>query len=114
MSPPEAPEQPLAAEDEGVRDVVYRFEGNWAADEAMCAEPPWRFTETGYQTAGEVSCTFERIGTVPGGYDIAALCQAQAPAQPYRISLRFAQSADAMLVEGSPSGAIGLIRCPEG
>jgi hypothetical protein len=93
-------------------DAEYRYIGNWAADAAACADPPWRFEARRLTTKGEVACAFDRVGKTPAGYEIAATCTAEAPPAPYVIRLSFAESARAMLVEGGPfSGPVGLVWC---
>lgn len=90
----------------------YRFTGHWAVDQAACKSPPWKFTEKDLTTKGEVYCRFDRIASVPGGYDIAAACQAEGNETRETMRLRFAESAGAMLVESDQTyKAIGLIRC---
>jgi hypothetical protein len=96
-SPPES-EQPF-------------FVGRWAAEEAMCASGAWTFTATSLSTAGEVSCTFDRVTETAAGYEIAATCTAEGPPAPHTIRLSYAQSAQALLVEGGPFQPIGLIAC---
>jgi hypothetical protein len=88
------------------------FVGRWAAREDLCREGAWVFTESGVSTAGEVSCTFDTARRVAAGYQIAATCTAHAPAKPYEIRLSYAESAQALLVEGGPFADIGLIACP--
>jgi hypothetical protein len=88
-----------------------RYVGRWAATKKLCASGAWRFYATHLETAGEVSCTYRRVDAVPGGYDLHATCTAQAPPQPDVITLRFAESAQAMLVDSKVLPSIGLIYC---
>jgi hypothetical protein len=88
------------------------YVGRWAADAGLCAGGAWVFTETTLNTAGEVSCTFNTITPTTTGYTIQATCTAEAPPAPATIHLSYAQSAQALLVEGGPFSPIGLIRCP--
>jgi hypothetical protein len=89
------------------------FVGRWAAREELCDDGAWVFTERGVSTAGEVSCTFDSAQRVPAGFEIAATCTAEGPPAPYDIRLRYAESAQALLVEGGPFADIGLIACPK-
>lgn len=89
-----------------------RYVGLWAVDAAACADPPWRFEARRLSTRGEVGCAFDAVREVPAGYEIAATCTAQAPPEPHTIKLSFAESAEAMRVEGGPwSEPIALVRC---
>ena len=88
-----------------------RYVGRWAATEQQCASAAWRFHATHLETAGEVSCSYPRVDTVPGGYDLHAACTAEAPPAPDLIKLRFAESAQAMLVESKTLKSTGLIYC---
>jgi len=54
-----------------------RFVGLWAASQDMCTDPAWRFRTDGVSTQGEVSCTFNQISEIAGGYDVQATCQAE-------------------------------------
>jgi hypothetical protein len=92
-------------------DTEYRYVGRWAATEQLCASSVWRFEPQRLVTAGEVSCTFDSVDKAPGGYDIHATCTAEAPPQPDLIKLRFAESAQAMLVESQVLSPTGLIYC---
>jgi len=88
-----------------------RYVGRWAATEQLCASGAWRFYATHLETAGEVSCSYDRVDKVPGGYDLHAMCTAEAPPMPDLIKLRFAESAQAMLVESKTLKSTGLIYC---
>lgn len=92
-------------------DAEYRYVGRWAATEQLCTSGAWRFAPKRLDTAGEVSCAFDSVDKVPGGYDIHANCTAEAPPQPDTIKLRFAESAQAMLVESRVLSSAGLIYC---
>jgi hypothetical protein len=93
-------------------DAPFRYEGLWAVDTKACADPPWRFEARRLATKGEVSCAFDEVTPIPAGYRIAATCTAEGPPLPHTLTLTFAESAKAMLVEGGPfSGPIGLVWC---
>ena len=89
----------------------HRYVGRWAATEQLCTSGTWRFEPKRLDTAGDVSCAFDSIEKAPGGYDIRATCTAEAPPQPDTIRLRFAESAQAMLVQSRVLPSAGLIYC---
>lgn len=89
-----------------------RYVGLWAAEQGMCAEPPWRFEANEISTRGEVNCRFQNVREIPGGYEIDATCTAEAPPAPYQIRLTFAESARAMMIEGGPwTAGASLVFC---
>ena len=88
-----------------------RYIGRWAATKQLCGSGAWRFYATHLKAAGEVSCSYHRVDQVLGGYDLHATCTAEAPAAPDLIKLRFAESAQAMLVDSRTLKSIGLIYC---
>jgi hypothetical protein len=90
----------------------YRFIGRWAADERQCSAQAWRFTATALSTPAGSHCTFMKVKEVPGGYDIAARCTAEAPPVNDTLKLRFAESARALLFESGSIADAGLVRCP--
>jgi hypothetical protein len=79
-------------------DSAQRYVGRWAARQQLCDTGAWRFEPKRLTTAGEVSCDFDDVTKVPGGYDIAATCLAEGQTSQDTIRLRFAESAQAMLV----------------
>lgn len=89
----------------------YRFVGNWAAEERLCADKAWVFTANMLRTPAGSVCRFANVRSVPGGYDIAARCTAEGPPVDDRIEIRFAESAGAMLFESRAIADAGLIRC---
>lgn len=88
-----------------------RFVGLWAATAEGCANPAWRFHADQVSTAGEVSCSFRSVRQTQTGYDIDALCTAEAPPRDYKIQIGFAESARAMMLTGGPWSASGLVYC---
>lgn len=115
---PDAPGQPVAADTTTPAGELprasspTRYVGLWSAASMSCADPAWRFEADHLATKGEVSCDFENVVTVPGGYDIAARCTAEGEEKAYTLRLRFAESAKAMLVSGGPfSEEVGLVYC---
>jgi len=88
-----------------------RFVGLWASDVKNCATAAWRFTDTSLSTPAGSHCTFSKVTPVPGGYDIAASCTAEAPAKDETIKIRFAESAQAMLFERDAIADAGLVYC---
>ena len=92
-------------------DAEYRYVGRWAATQQLCATGAWRFQPKRLETAGEVSCTFDEVDKAAGGYDIAASCLAEGNRSTDTIELRFAESAQAMLVQSRMWNGVGLIYC---
>lgn len=88
-----------------------RFLGRWAASEELCADRAWRFTAGGLKTPAGSACRFDKVAKVPGGYDIEARCTAEGPERAERITLRFAESARAMLFEAEGIADAGLVYC---
>lgn len=88
-----------------------RFAGRWAAEERLCETTAWRFTEGGLNTPAGSVCRFTDVREVPGGYDIAALCTAEAPERADTLRLRFPESAGGMLFESDSIADAGLVRC---
>ena len=88
-----------------------RFVGRWAATEALCGQAAWRFTPTQLTTPAGSVCLFEEVRIVPGGFDIAARCTAEAPERDDTIRLRFAESAGGMLFGSASIADAGLVRC---
>ncbi|MGD9738493.1 MAG: hypothetical protein AB7O56_15505 [Bauldia sp.] len=86
------------------------FVGEWAADAAGC-DDPWVITTTELVTPGEVACTFDAVTQTATGYSVAAQCTAEAPPAPYTLRMSYAQSAQALLIEGAPFEPIGLVAC---
>ena len=90
-----------------------RYFGRWAVAEEFCRDSTWRFTERELTTPAGSVCRFTDVREVPGGYDIAARCTAEAPEQDDRIRLRFPESAGGMLFESDVIADAGLVRCPD-
>jgi hypothetical protein len=88
-----------------------RFVGLWASDVKNCSTAAWRFTDTSLSTPAGSHCTFSKVTAVPGGYDIAASCTAEGPANAETIKLRFAESAQARLFESDAIPDTGLVYC---
>jgi hypothetical protein len=90
-----------------------RFVGRWAAEERLCADTAWRFTAGELRTPAGSICRFTEVREVPGGYDIAARCTAEAPERDDVLRLRFPESAGGMLFESDSIADAGLVRCEE-
>ena len=90
-----------------------RYFGSWAVAEEFCRDTTWRFAERELTTPAGSVCRFTDVREVPGGYDIAARCTAEAPERDDRIRLRFPESAGGMLFESDVIADAGLVRCPE-
>jgi hypothetical protein len=113
LSPSPSPAPPSSTGRLPPADAANRYVGRWATRESLCKSGTWRFEPQRLVTAGEVACDFDHVGKVPGGYDIAALCRAEGETSKDTIKLRFAQSAQAMLVQ-SKMWDVGLIYCGPG
>ena len=88
-----------------------RFVGRWAKSQAECTTKPWIFTEKEITAVDGPHCTIYHIATAPGGYDLAATCPAKVPEHTDLISIRFAESAQAILVESNAISPMGLVYC---
>jgi hypothetical protein len=89
-----------------------RFVGRWAAEQSLCENAAWRFTESELRTPDGSVCRFNDVRAVAGGYDIAARCTTQEPEQDDELRIRFPESAsDAMLFEAESIPDEGLIPC---
>ena len=92
-------------------EAEYRFVGRWAADQRLCENEAWRFTDSELRTPTGSVCRFTDIRAVDGGYDIAAHCTAEGPEMEDQLRIRFAESAGAMLFESEHVAEEGLIPC---
>jgi hypothetical protein len=90
---------------------AHRFVGTWAKSQAECRSKPWIFTADSLNATDGPKCSFYKVSTAPGGYDIAATCPAKEPVHTDLFKLRFAESAGAMLVESNAISPTGLIYC---
>jgi hypothetical protein len=88
-----------------------RFVGRWASSAANCPNLAWRFTERRLETPAGSVCTFSEVTPAEGGYDIVATCTAEGPPTEDRITIRFAESAQAMLFESDSIADAGLVYC---
>jgi hypothetical protein len=88
-----------------------RFVGRWATEADLCDSAAWEFSEAGLETPAGSVCRFVDMAEVPGGYDIDALCTAEAPEREDRIELRFPESAGGMTFESGSIADSGLVRC---
>ena len=104
----------LSAPNAGVlppANAALRFVGRWATKQENCASKPWHFTTRELTVSGGPHCSFYNVAKVPGGYDVAAQCPTKEPIHTDLIKLRFAESAQAMLVESNAINPTGLIYC---
>lgn len=93
---------------------MFRFVGRWAESVEMCREEPWTITSDRLTAPEDVACDLTRIEKSPGGYAIDARCTIDGETQDDHIVLRFAESAQALLVEGAETlPETGLIHCGE-
>lgn len=120
-SPPPSPatqsasqpaEEPAAAGALPPSDATFRYVGRWAESAEQCRSEAWTFTRNRVVTPDETACEFARIEKSPGGYAIDAFCTIDGEGEDNNITLRFAESAEAMLVEGATSlPETGLVHC---
>lgn len=94
-------------------NAAVRYLGTWASSKANCRSRPWRFKRDSLDVAYGPRCSFYNVAKVPGGYDIAAQCPTKQPMHEDLIKLRFAESAQAMLVESNAISPTGLIYCSD-
>lgn len=92
-------------------NAALRFVGRWATNEADCASKPWVFTADRLTATDGPHCSIYKVTNMAGGYDLAAECPAKVPDHSDLIKLRFAESAQAMLVESNAIAPMGLIYC---
>ena len=93
---------------------TFRFAGRWAESVEMCREEPWTITSERLTAPEGAACDLTRIEKSPGGYAIDARCTIDGETRDDRIVLRFAESAQALLVEGAETlPETGLVRCAE-
>jgi hypothetical protein len=91
--------------------AALRFVGRWAKSQAECKTKPWIFTDKELTAVGGPHCNIYNIAKAPGGYNLAATCPAKVPVHTDLISIRFAESAQAMLVESNAISPMGLVYC---
>lgn len=92
-------------------NAALRFVGRWAKSEAECKSKPWIFTDKEVTAVGGPHCSIYSVTKAPGGYNLGAMCPAKVPVHTDLISLRFAESAQAMLVESNAISPLGLVYC---
>lgn len=93
-------------------DAEYRYIGRWAETAAQCRGEAWTLTRDRLTAPDDIACAFGTVEQSPGGYTIDATCTIGGEEEDNTITLRFAESAKAMLVEGATSlPETGLIYC---
>ncbi len=96
-------------------DATFRYIGRWAESVDQCRNEAWTFTSNRLTAPEDISCEFMQIEKSPGGYAVDAVCTIEGEEEDNNITLRFAESAGAMLVEGATSlPETGLIPCEPG
>jgi hypothetical protein len=89
-----------------------RYVGRWATRADLCEGGAWVFTRDHFGIEDGPECHFDKVAEMPGGYRIAARCTANGKQSRSDVTLRFAESARAMLVEGLAAlPDTGLIYC---
>lgn len=94
-------------------DREYRYIGRWAANPQLCATGAWRFQTRKLTTAGETSCTFNTVATVPVGYRIEAACEAEGTKSEQTLRMSFDEGDKTMTVRARTLGPATLIYCGE-
>lgn len=95
-------------------DATFRYVGRWAESAEQCRSEAWTLTRDALAAPDDIACDFTRIEKSPGGYAIDAVCAIDGTEEDDNITLRFAESARAMLVEGATTlPETGLIYCGE-
>lgn len=93
-------------------DATFRYIGRWAESVEQCRSEAWIFTSNRLTAPDDISCDFAQIEKSSGGYTIDATCTIEGEEEDNNITLRFAESAQAMLVEGALSlPETGLVYC---
>jgi hypothetical protein len=88
-----------------------RFVGKWAKDQQSCQSAAWQFTDSTLRIPDGVSCSFNRVSPVAGGYDIQATCSSRGVPSADMLQIRFAESAKAMLFSSNSIKDSGLVYC---
>lgn len=95
-------------------DATFRYVGRWAESVEQCRSEAWILTLNRLTTPDDIACDFTGIEKSTGGYAIDAMCAIDGAEEDDNITLRFAESAKAMLVEGATTlPETGLIYCGE-
>lgn len=87
--------------------------GRWATSVSACANQAWTFGDTSLK-GPDGDCAFVDVMTVPTGFRMAGTCRWDGVERPADVSLAYAQSAQALLISGTPLGEVGLVACPAG
>jgi hypothetical protein len=93
-------------------DSHARYVGVWAAAETACGHEAWRLSTDRLEGPAFMACDFQQVTPEQGEYSIAAKCTDGANENAANIRLSFAESAQAMLMQGVPGTAdVGLVYC---
>ena len=91
---------------------VPRYVGRWAGREDLCEGGAWTFTRDGAALEDGPTCHFDSVSEIPGGFHVTATCEQDGTSRQTTATLRFAESARAMLVENLATlPDTGLVRC---
>ena len=90
-----------------------RYVGRWAARADLCEGGAWVFGRDSFGMEDGPMCEFTEVREIPGGYRIAGRCGGpRGERSETTFTLRFAESAQAMLVEGLANlPDAGLVYC---
>lgn len=92
-------------------DRQYRYIGRWAASPQLCETGAWRFKTRKLTTAGETSCDFTTVATVPVGYRLESECTAEGAKTTQTLRLSFDEGEKTMTVRARTLGPATLIYC---
>jgi hypothetical protein len=91
---------------------IPRYVGRWATRADLCEGGAWTFTRDSAALEDGPTCRFDSVTAFPGGYRVAATCEQNAKTRQETATLRFAESAKAMLVENLATlPDTGLVYC---
>ena len=92
--------------------AVPRYVGRWATREDLCEGGAWTFTRSGAALEDGPTCQFDTVNEIPGGFQVTATCERDGKKRQEAATLRFAESARAMLVENLATlPDTGLVKC---
>ncbi|GEM_PF-1260160 len=86
------------------------YEGQWAADAALCKSAVWTIQAHALHAPDGSTCQFEDVsGTGP--VSVRAQCTMAGRQSAQTLSMAYAESAQALLIEGAPFGHVALVSC---
>lgn len=92
------------------------FVGHWAPSPASCDRDGWAFTTAGFETPGELSCSFDRINPTDAGYTAVGVCTVGKAKAPGRLVLTLTGQGPSrsLTLNGGPFiEPMALVRCSD-